>query len=238
MINYLKVSDGNHRQSQRWVRTNVVVEDHIIVPEIKPQNIENADAFLEDYVSDLMKIPLDTSRPLWEVHLLDLKTLDAENVAVLKIHHSVGDGMSIMSLVLACMRKTSNPTELPSLPFRNRSSSASSRLMVGSRGDSRLWWLVKNIWMAVILIFNTVCDALEFILTLLFFKDTETPIKGDFRTRKSKRLCLVHRTVSLDDIKIKLIKNAMNMVRFLFIFICLHSLSMGMSQNNSSTLSL
>ncbi|CAH8267977.1 unnamed protein product [Arabidopsis lyrata] len=202
------VTDENG-QNQRWVRTNVVVEDHVIVPEIKLQNIENTDSFLEDYVSDLMKIPLDISRPLWELHLLDLKTSDAENVAVLKIHHSVGDGMSIMSLVLACMRKTSNPDELPSLPYQYRSSSGSSLLTTGSRSDSRLLWLVKVLWTAVILGLNTICDTLEFIVTTLFVKDTETPIKGDFRSTKSKRLRLVHRTVSLDDIK--LIKNAMNM---------------------------
>ncbi|XP_010503567.1 PREDICTED: O-acyltransferase WSD1-like [Camelina sativa] len=192
--------------NQRWVRTDVVVEEHVIVPEIKPQNIENTDAFLEDYVSDLMKIPLDTSRPLWELHILDLKTSDAENVAVFKIHHSVGDGMSIMSLVLACMRKTSNPDELPSLPYQKRSSSL---LTTATRSDSRLLWLVKLLWTAVILGLNTVCDVLEFLVTTLFVKDTETPIKGDFRSKKSEQLRLVHRTVSLDDIK--LIKNAMNM---------------------------
>ncbi|CAF1707860.1 unnamed protein product [Brassica oleracea var. botrytis] len=151
-----------------------------------------------------MKIPLDTSRPLWELHLLDLKTSDAENVAVLKIHHSVGDGMSIMSLVLACMRKTSNPDELPSLP------SASSRLTTGSMSSSRLWWLIKVIWTAVMLVLNTVSDAFEFFVTTLFLKDTKTPIKGDFLSmKKSKALRLVHRTVSLDDIKV--IKNAMKM---------------------------
>ncbi|KAL0721157.1 hypothetical protein Bca4012_035756 [Brassica carinata] len=140
-----------------------------------------------------MKIPLDTSRPLWELHLLDLKTSDAEAVAVLKIHHSLGDGMSIMSLLLACMRKTSNPDELPSLP------TASSRLTAGSRSDSRLWWLVKVIWTAVMLMLNTVSDALEFFVTTLCFKDTETPIKGDFLSmKKGTGLRLVHRTTIND----------------------------------------
>ncbi|KFK34210.1 hypothetical protein AALP_AA5G115100 [Arabis alpina] len=204
------VNNGSKdRQTQRWVRTNVVVEDHIIVPNIEPQNKENADAFLESYVSNLTTVSLDTSKPLWELHLLDLETSDAENVAVLKFHHSLGDGMSLMALVLACMRKTSNPDELPTLPYQNRSSSRSSRLSAGSRGDSRFLWLVMVLWSAIGLVLNTVCDALEFIATAMFFKDTETPIKGDFRLRKSKRMCLVHRTVSLDDIK--LIKSTMKM---------------------------
>jgi len=67
------------------------------------------------------------------------------------------------------------------------------------------------LWSAALLVLNTVCDALEFIATALFLKDTETPIKGDFKLSKGKRMCMVHRTVSLDDIK--LIKNAMKMVK-------------------------
>ncbi|KAG7627848.1 putative transferase [Arabidopsis thaliana] len=202
---------NNNRQEQKWVRTNVVVEDHVIIPKIQTQHIENAnaDVFLESYVSDLTTIPLDTSKPLWEVHLLDLKTSDAENVAVLRIHHSLGDGMSMMSLVLACTRKTSNPNELPSLPYQNRPSSGSSSLKTSSRCYSRFFWLVMVLWSAALLVLNTVSDALEFIATALFLKDTETPIKGDFKLSKGKRMCMVHRTVSLDDIK--LIKNAMKM---------------------------
>ncbi|XP_006290854.2 O-acyltransferase WSD1 [Capsella rubella] len=209
------VSHGNKkRQTQSWVRTNVVVSDHVIVPDIKTQKSENgnvnADAFLESYVSNLTTVPLDLSKPLWQLHLLDLKTSDAENVGVLKFHHSLGDGMSLMALVLACMRKTSNPNELPSQPNQNRSSrSRSSRLASASRGDSRFLWLVMALWSAIMLVLNTVCDALEFVATTMFLKDTETPIKGDFRSRKSKRMCLVHRTVSLEDIK--LIKHTMKM---------------------------
>uniref|UniRef100_A0A1J3DL02 O-acyltransferase WSD1 n=1 Tax=Noccaea caerulescens TaxID=107243 RepID=A0A1J3DL02_NOCCA len=205
------VNNGNKkRQTQKWVRTNVVVNDHVIVADIQTQNKNaNADAFLESYVSDLTTIPLDTSKPLWELHLLDLKTSDAENVAVLKFHHSLGDGMSLMALVLACMRKTSNPNELPTLPYKNRSSSKSSRLSAGSRGDFRFLWLIMVLWSAIKLVFNTVCDAFEFIATAMFLKDTDTPVKGDFRLSKSKRMSLVHRTVSLDEIK--LIKNTMKM---------------------------
>ncbi|XP_023639179.1 O-acyltransferase WSD1 [Capsella rubella] len=202
---------SNNRQEQKWVRTNVVVEDHVIIPKIETQNIENADAdaFLESYVSDLTTIPLDTSKPLWEVHLLDLKTSDAENVAILRMHHSVGDGMSMMSLVLACTRKTSDPNELPSLPYNYGMPSGSSPLKTSSRCCSRLFWLVMFLWSAFVLVSNTVCDALEFIATALFLKDSETPIKGDFWLKKSKRMRLVHRSVSLDDIK--LIKTAMKM---------------------------
>ncbi|CAH8320217.1 unnamed protein product [Eruca vesicaria subsp. sativa] len=187
---------NNNGREQKWVRTKVVAEDHVIVPKIELENA-NADGFLESYVSDLTTIPLDTSKPLWEVHLLDLTTSDAQNVIILKIHHSVGDGMSLMSLVHACTRKTSNHDELPSLPNENRRSTSKS-----VAGFPRLLLMVMLVW-------NTICDALKFIATTMFLKDTETPMKGDFRLRKSKRMCLVHRTVNFEDIK--LIKNAMKM---------------------------
>lgn len=185
----------------------MVVNDHVIVPDTQTQNIENANAdkFLESYVSDLTLVPLDTSKPLWELHLLDLKTSDAENVAVLKFHHSLGDGMSLMALVLACMRKTSNADELPTLPYQNRSSRS-------SRSGFRFLWLFMVLWSSVMLVLNTICDALRFIATAMFLKDTKTPIKGDYRLSKPKRMSLVHHTVSLDDIK--LIKTTMKMVRF------------------------
>ncbi|KAG2329558.1 hypothetical protein Bca52824_000738 [Brassica carinata] len=202
---------NKNKQTQRWVRTNVVASDHVIVPEIQTQNIENtnADKLLESYVSDLTLVPLDTSKPLWELHLLDLKTSDAENVAVLKFHHSLGDGMSLMALVLACMRKTLNPDELPTLPYQNRSSSGSSRLTGGSRSGFRFLWLFMVLWSMIMLVLNTICDALRFIATAMFLKDTKTPIKGDYRLSKPKRMSLVHLTVSLDDIK--LIKTTMKM---------------------------
>ena len=70
------------------------------------------------------------------------------------------------------------------------------------------------------LVLNTICDALRFIATAMFLKDTKTPIKGDYRLSMPTRMSLVHLTVSLDDIK--LIKTNMKMVRFLTIFFCVN----------------
>ncbi|XP_019058980.1 PREDICTED: O-acyltransferase WSD1-like isoform X2 [Tarenaya hassleriana] len=200
------VVDGNKTQKHRWVRTEVNVEDHVIVPDITPDNIENPNEFLENYVSNLTTVPLDISRPLWQLHILDIKTEEAESFGVFKIHHSIGDGMSLMSLILACTRKTSDPDEIPSLPFRNRFKSR----FTGLRREHRFWWFVSVMWSVILLVLNTIRDVLEFIATALFLKDTETPIKGRRGgLTENKRRRLVHRTVSLDDIK--LIKNALKM---------------------------
>ncbi|KAF5442284.1 hypothetical protein F2P56_034958 [Juglans regia] len=114
------VVDGNkYCKNQKWTRTKVNLEDHIIVPELDP-NIDFPDRFVEDYVSNVTRTPLDLSKPLWELHILNIKTSDAEAVGVFRIHHSMGDGASLVSLLLACTRKTSDPEALPSVPVRKR----------------------------------------------------------------------------------------------------------------------
>lgn len=150
--------------------------------------------------------PLDTSKPLWELHILNLKTSDSESLAVFRIHHSVGDGVSLMSLLLACTRQTSNPEALPTLPAMNRSADHDP---TSSGSGGAFWRFFLAIWSTMTLIWNTFVDVVVYVATILFLKDTNTPIKG----QKGVEFAInrfVHRTVSLDDIK--LIKDAMNAV--------------------------
>ncbi|KAL3574800.1 hypothetical protein D5086_022901 [Populus alba] len=195
----LKVIDDNKCGSKsKWESTKVNVEDHVTVPNLDP-NMDSPDQFVEDYVSNLSTIPLDLSKPLWEMHILNVKTSDAEAIAVFRIHHSLGDGASLISLLLACTRKTSDPDALPSIPVQQR---AGSHFSGGFRGLCfAMWTVLRMIW-------NTLVDLGLFVATMLFLEDTKTPLKGASGVElKPKRF--VHRTVSLDDIK--LVKNAMNM---------------------------
>ncbi|KAG6753669.1 hypothetical protein POTOM_041666 [Populus tomentosa] len=195
----LKVIDDNKCGSKsKWESTKVNVEDHVTVPNLDP-NMDSPDQFVEDYVSNLSTIPLDLSKPLWEMHILNVKTSDAEAIAVFRIHHSLGDGASLISLLLACTRKTSDPDALPSIPAQQR---AGSHFSGGFRGlFFAMWTVLRMIW-------NTLVDLGLFVATMLFLEDTKTPLKGASGVElKPKRF--VHRTVSLDDIK--LVKNAMNM---------------------------
>ncbi|PWA96808.1 O-acyltransferase, WSD1, C-terminal [Artemisia annua] len=48
-------------------------------------------------------------KTVWDVHLLNLKTLDAEAIGIFHIHHPLVNGTSLMSLLLACTRQISNP---------------------------------------------------------------------------------------------------------------------------------
>ncbi|PKI76687.1 hypothetical protein CRG98_002996 [Punica granatum] len=197
----LQVEDRNGKL--KWARTEVDLEKHVIVPEPEPNSIEFPDEWVEDYISNLSKTTIDRSQqPLWDLHLLNIKTSDAEATVVLRIHHSLGDGSSLMSLLLACTRQISNPDALPTIPSKKK-----NQLSLCGSGAGRIQRWIVRLWWFTVLIWNTVVDVFKFAVTAVFLMDTETPLKAspgvELRPRR-----FVYRTISLDDIK--LIKNAMN----------------------------
>ncbi|KAL9279655.1 putative O-acyltransferase, WSD1, O-acyltransferase WSD1 [Arabidopsis thaliana] len=191
---------------EKWIETEVNVEDHVIVPYIDPEDIcEGGQSFVDDFISRLTLIPLDRSRPLWDIHILNVKTSYAEAVGVIRFNHALADGMSFISLVLACTHKTSNPDMLSTaIPSVKRRSTVSHSL-------KKTGWLLTAIFTigsTMRLIWNTLVDMFLLFATMLFLKDTKTPLKGGANVRSNPKT-FYHRKISLDDIK--LIKNAMNM---------------------------
>lgn len=178
--------------------TELVIDNHIIIPDINPlqtSTTTSAEQFIDNYVSSLTNSSLPHSQPLWDLHIINLRTSEAEVVVVFRIHHSLGDGVSLMSLFLASCRKTSQADSLPSLAGSQRRKSADST------GSNRVWGLLLWLWAILILAWNTLVDMVNFMATSAFLKDTKTPIKGvvgvEFHQKR-----IVHRTLSLDDIKI------------------------------------
>ncbi|KAK9279245.1 hypothetical protein L1049_012923 [Liquidambar formosana] len=162
--------------------------------------MDSPEKFVEDYISNLSKTTIDKSKPLWDLHLLNVKTSEAEAVGIFRIHHSLGDGTSLMSLLLDCTRKMSDPEALPTVPVKKKPALCNS---------SGFWHYFLAFWSVFRLLWNTLVDVLMFMATALFLKDTKTPLEGppgvEFTPRR-----FVHRTVSLDDMK--LVKNALNAV--------------------------
>ncbi|CAN8302060.1 unnamed protein product [Cochlearia groenlandica] len=196
-----KLSDDG----RKWIKTKVDIEHHISVPNIDLEEVgEDGDGFFNDYISRLMLTSLDKSRPLWDIHILNVKTSDAEAIVVIRSHHSLGDAMSLMSLLVACTRKTSNPESFPTIPTLKRRETTSL-----NKGR----WVMKFIFTlcnALRFIWNTIVDFLLLLITLIFFKDTKTPLKSCSGTCSESNIKrFYHRIVSMDDIRD--IKNATNM---------------------------
>ncbi|XP_058095926.1 wax ester synthase/diacylglycerol acyltransferase 11-like isoform X1 [Magnolia sinica] len=179
---------------QKWVRTEVVLENHLVMPDLDP-HMESPDQFVEDYVSDLTRTTLETTKPLWEIHLLNVKTAEADSTAVLRIHHSLGDGASLMSLVLACTRKTADPAAPPTIPDKR----------VAGWKRSRSLPVLAMLWAVFRMVWHTIVDVLLFLATAACLTDTRTPLKGTKGVEHQPKR-VVHRNLSLDDMKA--VKNA------------------------------
>ncbi|XP_057987446.1 wax ester synthase/diacylglycerol acyltransferase 4-like isoform X2 [Hevea brasiliensis] len=182
----------------RWVKIEVNLDNHVRVPVLDP-NMESPDKFVEDYASNLSKTTISKSIPLWDVHLLNVKTSEAESTVIFRIHHSLGDGISLMSLLLSCSRKASDPEALPNIPTIKRRNPSYPGRLTSWQFLLKLWWLVLLCW-------NTIVDVLILLGTIFFLEDTKTPLKGTLPLGLAQRR-FVHRTISLDDVK--LVKNAM-----------------------------
>src|SRR6202165_3858386 len=54
---------------------------------------------LETLVSDLMAIPLDPSKPMWQFHLVD--GYEGGSAVVVRIHHCYADGIALIQVMLS-----------------------------------------------------------------------------------------------------------------------------------------
>ncbi|KAK1358893.1 O-acyltransferase WSD1 [Heracleum sosnowskyi] len=168
---------------ERWRRTQVNLDNHIIIRHEHVIEVNDHEKAVNEYIADLsVSSPLDTSKPLWEMHILM-----AHDCVVFRIHHALGDGVSLMSMLLSCCRKSDDPEMLPEI--KN----------VGPvRRDTNFWKLVvKAMWV----IFFTVVYVLELMLRSLWVKDKRTALSGGAGVELWPR-CLVTAKFRLDDMKI------------------------------------
>jgi WS/DGAT/MGAT family acyltransferase len=72
------------------------------------------DTVLQEMVSDQMSVPLDFTKPLWHVHLID--GYGDGSVVLARIHHSIADGIALVRVVLSLTDETaqSRPARITS----------------------------------------------------------------------------------------------------------------------------
>uniref|UniRef100_A0ACD5W803 Uncharacterized protein n=1 Tax=Avena sativa TaxID=4498 RepID=A0ACD5W803_AVESA len=198
----------------RWVHARTLnLDDHIVVVPSRPEVASSdPDKVVEDYVAALSTSPMDRSRPLWEFHLLDFPTSDATSTVVIRVHHSLADGMSLLTLLMASTRSAADPSRLPAMPAQPARSGniyVRPRPLRSAGSLAFLAWL----WSFFVLAWHTVVDVTLFVATIAFLRDPHTLFKRAEVVRgyagelpRPKRF--VNRSLSLGDVKI--IKDAMN----------------------------
>lgn len=170
---------------EHWRRTELDIDRHFIiiknrlnksgkfVGEQETQGFDDDDdsdgeAAVNQYVADLsVSSPLSMDKPLWEIHLLM-----AHKCVVFRIHHALGDGFSLMSMLMAGSGKVDVPGVVPAAvpPIKTEG------IKSGKRRD---WlWLLSLIWGFFKMVRYTVVFVLEFVVRSLFVCDQKTVISG------------------------------------------------------------
>ncbi|KAL8468800.1 hypothetical protein ACS0TY_031846 [Phlomoides rotata] len=85
-------------------------------------SVEYYDECFTEYLSKIAMEELPQNRPLWEIHIIKYPTKNAAGNLIFKLHHSLGDGYSLMGALLSCLQRLDNPL-LP-LTFPSRQSNA------------------------------------------------------------------------------------------------------------------
>ncbi|MBA0682979.1 hypothetical protein Goari_024660, partial [Gossypium aridum] len=137
---------------EHWRRTELDIDRHFIVinnrlnkpgkfvGEHETQGFDDdegdgdgdGEAAVNQYVADLsVSSPLSMDKPLWELHLLK-----AHKCVVFRIHHALGDGFSLMSMLMAGSGKVDVPAAVPPIKTEGTKS-----------GKRRDWfWLLSLLW--------------------------------------------------------------------------------------------
>jgi WS/DGAT/MGAT family acyltransferase len=109
----LKVSRGlRGKLAPRWVEDDDLDLDHHFRHTALPK--PGGERELGIAVSELHSLPLDLTRPLWELHLIE-GLADNRFALYLKIHHSLIDGISVMRLLMDGLSDSSDVADVKAI---------------------------------------------------------------------------------------------------------------------------
>jgi diacylglycerol O-acyltransferase / wax synthase len=77
------------------------------------------DEGLREMVSELMSVPLDFSKPLWHIHVID--NYKGGSVVLTRVHHSIADGIALVRVMLSLTDESPNAKMPPASAKRQPS---------------------------------------------------------------------------------------------------------------------
>ncbi|CAM8926655.1 unnamed protein product [Rhodiola kirilowii] len=153
---------------QHWRPTQVDIDKHLIF--VANPVCNGGDNAVNDYLSDLaVSSSLSTDKPLWEIHILM-----AHNCAVFRVHHALGDGISLVKLLLTCCRREDDANALPMMVSKDedlKDQEKYNELRATRKRNRTAWATLKLIWLTLLFIFR-------FIGKTLWVKDRKTALSG------------------------------------------------------------
>jgi len=71
---------------------------------------------LKERVSDRMSVPLDRSKPLWQMELIE--AYQGGSAIIVRLHHCIGDGMALLQVLLSLADEYFDPDRFPATEHR------------------------------------------------------------------------------------------------------------------------
>jgi diacylglycerol O-acyltransferase / wax synthase len=149
-------------------------------------------AALEALVGESMSTPLDSSRPLWELHLI--QGYEAGSALLVRVHHAIADGISLARVLLSLTdARSEGGGRVPEAPEETEEASGTlARLLRGARtvaGSTRAAWkrgaelLSEPIHLMDLAVEGArSASAVSRLLTLL--QDPSSPFRGELGETK------------------------------------------------------
>ena len=196
------------------MKSEVNVDDHVIVAEFPPDQTEY-DELVNDYICNVHLIPLPKDRPLWRFHILNYKTSKARATLIINMHHSLGDGTSLMSLLFSCITRAHDPHLPPTFPASSKSTmphKPSPPISDSWVSAKFMYNMLHRLFVLVLVLWYTFCDFIGSFLRMMWMEDSKIPIRGPPGVEMLPKV-MNHVTFPMEDIK--MIKNSIGGVCFL-----------------------
>lgn len=92
-----------------WVEHPVDIHDHVVREALPRRRGVSAQQALQDRVGELAMMPLDHSRPLWQIHLVE--DFEGGSALIVRIHHCIADGIALISVTMSLVDGGAPPPE-------------------------------------------------------------------------------------------------------------------------------
>lgn len=83
----------------RWVEHEVDIRQHVVREKLPRHGRGGAEAALQQRIAQLAVQPLDRSRPLWQMHLVE--DYEGGSAMVIRIHHCIADGIALIGVTMS-----------------------------------------------------------------------------------------------------------------------------------------
>ncbi|KAL2939381.1 O-acyltransferase WSD1 [Bienertia sinuspersici] len=166
------------QSGKHWKITHVNIDDHIIIHQITTSKVDDdeKEVAINSFLAEIsVSTPLSEKKPLWEVHvLLGLKSV------VLRVHHALGDGASLMSMLSTCFGKKNDEGLKSNYVVNNgdyrmkNHNNTYAKNNKDSNDESKkkgVWGLVKSLWFTLVFM-------LRVLGRILWVKDKVSVVSG------------------------------------------------------------